>query len=381
MIPLSRPSFGPEETAAVGEVLETGWVSQGPKVADFERSVANFVSAPAAVAVSSCTAALHLAVLELGIGGGDEVILPSHSFIATANAIMYCGATPVFVDIDPTTYNIDPALVAGAISEKTKAILCVHQLGMPCDLPALAAIASDFGLRLIEDAACALGSEFLWKKAWWRIGTPVGDVACFSFHGRKPISTGEGGMLTTGDLASADRLRILRHHGMSVPDTVRHKSKSAITESYDFIGYNYRLSDIQAAVGEVQMVRLPAFVNRRREIANLYRAMIESVSGVEAPHEPDWARSNWQSYCVRLSDGINQRSVIDRLRASGIAAKGGVMCSHREPAYSDSRSGWRQGSDLSESEAAQDNALLLPMFDGLSDSEVETVVEALEKAI
>lgn len=381
MIPLSRPSFGPEEAAAVGEVLETGWVSQGPKVADFERSLADFVSAPAAIAVSSCTAALHLAAIELGIGDGDEVILPSHSFIATANAITYCGATPVFVDIDPATYNIDPALVAGAVSEKTKAILCAHQLGMPCDLPALAAIAGEFDLRLIEDAACALGSEFLWERAWRRIGMPVGDVACFSFHGRKPISTGEGGMLTTRNLDSADRFRILRHHGMSIPDTVRHKSATAITESYDLIGYNYRLSDIQAAVGEVQMDRLPTFVKRRREIANLYSTMLESVSGVEAPHEPTWARSNWQSYCVRLSEGIKQRPVIDRLRASGIVAKGGVICSHREPAYSDNRSVWRRGSDLSESEKAQDGALLLPIYHGLSDSEVKTVVETLKKVI
>ena len=197
LIPVARPSIGAEEFDAVRRPLESGWLTQGPEVAAFEREFAAFVDAPHACAVSNCTTALHLALRAAGVRAGDEVITVSHSFIATANAIRYCGAVPVFVDVSPTTYNIDPARISAVASARTRAILAVHQLGMPCDLPALIEVARRRQLPLIEDAACAAGSEIEFRGRWERIGRPHGDIACFSFHPRKVISTGDGGMITT----------------------------------------------------------------------------------------------------------------------------------------------------------------------------------------
>ena len=224
MIPIALPLLAEEEANAAREAVLSGWVSQGPQVAAFERDFAALVGAPYACAVSNCTTALHLALVALDIGPGDEVITASHSFIATANCIRYRGATPVFVDIDPDTYNIDPDRVAEAITSRTRAIIAVHQMGMPCDLAALVALADHHGIALVEDAACAAGSEIRVNGDWQRIGRPHGRIACFSFHPRKVITTGEGGMLTTSDPELDRRFKLLRQHGMSVPDTVRHGS-------------------------------------------------------------------------------------------------------------------------------------------------------------
>jgi dTDP-4-amino-4,6-dideoxygalactose transaminase len=226
------------------------------------------VSAPRyACAVSSCTTALHLALIAAGVGSGDEVITVSHSFIATANSVRYCGAIPVFVDIRADQFNIDPDLIEAAITPLTKAIVCVHQIGMPCGLARIVRIAAKHSISLIEDAACAIGSEILWDGKWERVGKPHGDVACFSFHPRKILSTGDGGMITTRHKEWDAKFRLLRQHGMAVPDTVRHASSSVIFESYPEIGFNYRMTDIQAAVGREQLKRLPEFLSRRREIA------------------------------------------------------------------------------------------------------------------
>src|SRR5690606_2541029 len=205
----------------------------------------------------SCTAALHLALHALGIGAGDEVITVSHSFIATANVIRYCGATPVFVDIDPRTYNLDPQRLLEAITPRTKAIVPVHQIGLPCDLAAILAIAAEHHLPVVEDSACAAGSEIRWQGNWERIGKPHGAVACFSFHPRKVITTGDGGMLTTNDPELDRQFRLLRQHGMSVPDTQRHAARQVIFEEYPLVGFNYRMTDVQGAMGRVQLQRLP----------------------------------------------------------------------------------------------------------------------------
>jgi perosamine synthetase len=252
-IPLIRPVMDEREVQAARRCILSGWVTQGPEVAAFEREFAAAVGAAHACAVSSCTTALHLALLAAGVGPGDEVITVSHTFIAVANAVRYCGATPVFIDIDPGTFNLDPALIAEAVSPKTRAVLPVHQMGMPCDMEAVLKVARARGLTVVEDAACAAGSQVRIDGRWEKVGRPHGDIACFSFHPRKVITTGDGGMLTTADPGRDERFRRLRQHGMSVPDTVRHGAAEVIFESYPDVGYNYRMTDIQAAVGRVQL--------------------------------------------------------------------------------------------------------------------------------
>ena len=280
MIPIAKPLLGLEEAIAASRVVMSGWVSQGPQVAAFESEFAAFTGADHACAVSNCTTALHLALLAVGVGPGDEVITVSHSFIAGANAIRQCGAVPVFVDIEPDGFNIDPTRVAEALSSRTTAILCVHQMGMPCNVPAILEIAKGFGVPVIEDAACAIGSEILTGGAWQRIGRPLGDVVCFSFHPRKVITTGEGGMLTTNRPELDQMFRLLRQHGMSVSDTARHDSAAVIFESYPVRGYNYRMTDIQASIGREQLKRLPKIISNRRTLADRYRVIIFDRPGL-----------------------------------------------------------------------------------------------------
>ena len=379
MIQVARPWIGEEEAAAARRAILSGWITQGPEVAAFEQEFAAFVGAPHACAVSNCTAALHMALIAVGVAPGDEVITVSHSFIATANAVRHAGAMPVFVDVDAATLNIDPQLVEAAVSERTRAILCVHQLGMPCDIAALGRVARARGVPLIEDAACAVGSQVRGGAGWEPIGRPHGDVACFSFHPRKLLSTGDGGMLTTRRADLDARFRLLRHHGMTVSDTVRHSATTVVAEVYVEPAYNYRMTDIQAAVGREQLKRVPAMVERRRELADRYATLLRGVEDVTPPREPDWARTNWQSYAVRLAAGLDQRAVMQQMLDEGIATRRGVTTAHREPAYPPGT--WRPTSaGLRHSELAQDTMILLPLYHELTAADQDRVVESLARA-
>jgi dTDP-4-amino-4,6-dideoxygalactose transaminase len=392
MIPFAKPWTDERDAEAAARAILSGWITQGPEVAAFENEFAAYVGAKYACAVSSCTTALHLALLAVGIQPGDEVITVSHSFIATANSISYCGAKPVFVDIQADTFNIDPDLIEECINGRTRAILCVHQVGMPCDLTRITAIARKHGLAIIEDAACAIGSEILWKNRWERIGKPHGDIACFSFHPRKLLSTGDGGMLTTANAEWDAKFRLLRQHSMSVPDTTRHSAKEIIFESYLTVGYNYRMTDIQAAVGREQLKRLSEMVAQRRLLARQYRELLGTVPGVLPAYEPEWARSNWQSYCVRLDDSLHQRTIMQKMLDKGIPTRRGIMCAHREPAYENQP--WSCGSDrsqcgcpgvdcskLSRSVTAQEHSILLPMFHQMTQDDQVRVIDALQTGI
>ena len=391
-IPIVRPDLGEAEVAAVAGVVRSGWVAQGPEVAAFESELASAVGASHAVAVSSCTSALELILRALGVGLGDDVVTVSHSFIATANAVVAVGARPIFVDIDPATCGMDAGLLEAALTPKTRAILCVHQLGFPCDLPEILEIAGRRAIPVIEDAACAIGSEIRVSGAWQAIGRPHGLAACFSFHPRKVITTGDGGMITTADEALAARLRQLRQHAMSVSSTIRHDSQRVVFESFSEPAYNFRMTDMQAAMGRTQLARLAQTIATRRALAECYRTALDDHPIVAPPRELPWMRANFQSYPLRIRPGarLSQVEIMQHLLDRGVASRRGVGNAHAEPAYANTP--WscgpapcdaqlhRQGRclRLRQSEEARDQTIMLPLFHGMTEEEQEHVVAALK---
>lgn len=371
-IPITRPYVGEEEAQAAAAAVRSGWLSQGRNVALFEEAIAAYVGASHAVAVSNCTTALHLALLCRGIGPGDEVIVPSFTYVATANAVLHAGATPVFVDIDPRTYNLDPEAVEKAITPRTCAVIPVDQIGLAADLAAVAEIAQRHGLHVVEDAAPALGATYRGR----RIGA-VSPLTCFSFHPRKSITTGEGGIITTDDAAVAARARTLRAHGASVSDLVRHSATTVVIEEYDELGYNYRMTDIQAAVGIEQLKKLDYVLSRRRALAARYDALLSALPGLVTPYAPPEAPHTYQSYAVRLDPEVwpARDEVMERMLAEGIATRRGVMAIHLEPYYR------RRFGDirLPVTEEATRQTLLLPIFAAMSEDEQDTVVDVLSE--
>ena len=378
-IPVARPTLGEEEAAAARRAILSGWVVQGPEVAAFEQEFAALVGAPLAVACSSGTAALHLAILALDLQPGDEVITVSSSFIATANAVRYVGATPVFVDVELETGNLDPDRLEAAITQRTRAILTVHQLGMPCDLGRILALAEQHQLPVVEDAACAIGSEIRDHGLWEPIGRPRGRLATFSFHPRKVLTTGDGGMVTGSDPEIMARLARLRTHAMSLSTAERHGAAKVMFEQYPEVGYNYRLSDIQGAVGREQLKRLPGLVAARRRLAARYREGLSGHPQLILPREPDFARSNWQSFWIILTgdSSLSQVELMQALLGQGIHTRRGVMCAHREPAYRN----LTLPNPLPVSELLQDRSIILPLYPELTEEDQDRVIAALREIL
>ena len=371
-INVMQPWLGEEEVAAVADVIRSGWVAQGPRVAAFEQAFAASQQAVHAVAVSSCTTALHLALVVAGVQPGDDVVVPSFSFVATANAPVYVGARPVFADVDAETGNLTRDTVAEALTDRTRAVVAVDQGGVPVDLQALRDLCDPLGIVVVEDAACGAGSTY--------DGGPVGagaEITAWSFHPRKLLTTGEGGMLTTARADWADRARRLREHAMSVSAAERHASILAPPESYDEVGFNYRMTDLQAAIGLVQLERLPEMVARRRQLAEGYAKAVADLPGLRIVADPPWGTTNFQSCWVEVEAGhpLDREGLMAHLAEAGISARRGIMAAHRQPAHAGAAA-----RPLPVTDRLTDGTLILPLFHQMSESEQARVVDALRGA-
>jgi perosamine synthetase len=364
------PLLGDEEAEAAAEAVRSGWVAQGPRVAEFERQFAARVGAAHGVAVSSCTTALHTALVLLGIGPGDEVVVPSFSFIATANAVRYVGGTPVFADVDAATGNVTVSTVDAVRTARTRAVIAVHQGGMPFDTRALRAAAGGWGVPLVEDAACAAGVR--------AYGEPVGAgalIAAWSFHPRKVLTTGEGGMLTMDDPEWTVRARRMREHGMNVSAADRHASAKPVLEAYLETGFNFRMTDIQAAVGLVQLTRLDGLIAQRRALAARYHELLAGLPVVPV-RDPAYGETNYQSFWVLLTEEfpVGRDEVLAELAAAGVSARRGIMASHLEPAYAG-----HPHAPLPQTERLTRNSLILPLHHRLTGDDQEHIAGVLRK--
>jgi dTDP-4-amino-4,6-dideoxygalactose transaminase len=379
IIPISKPYFDEKETAAVTAVLSSGWVVQGPKVREFERAFERFQSAEHAVATTSATATLHLALLALGVGEGDEVILPAFTHPATANAIRHVRAKPVFVDIRLCDFNIDPGAAEKALTRRTKALIPVHLFGLPAEMDPILDMTKGSRFSVIEDAACGHGAVYRDRM----VGT-IGVCGAFSFHPRKPITTGEGGVLTTNDSEIADRIRTLRSHGESLSDEVRHQANEILYPDYVDAGFNYRMTDIQAAVGVEQVKKLPYILERRRRLAGEYNRLLSELERdeyVALPRETAGCLHSYQSYVILLRERslMERNEVSNELQRRGIATRKGTYHVPGTRFYRETF-GFKRG-DFPNSEFADERSLALPLFVQMTDEELTYVVENLEGVI
>jgi perosamine synthetase len=370
MIAIAKPYLTNDEAQSAYDTILTGWVTQGPRVQEFEEKFAKYTGANYAVALSNCTTALHLAMIVAGIKAGDEVICPSMSYVATANSIMYVGATPIFAEVNEH-FNLDVTDVEKKITSKTKAILLVHQIGMPADIRAFKQLCEKYNLLLIEDAACAAGSAYNGQK----IGSHS-DLVCFSFHPRKVITTGDGGMITTSREDFYKRIKLLRQHAMSVNDRERHHSTKIIFEDHLEVAYNYRMTDIQASVGIKQLEKLDFIIEERRKIAKRYNAAFANIKGVKVQEEKEGYFTNYQSYTLLFdaNSKIGRNQFMELMLEQGVSTRRGIMTSHRESAYKATHS----TDILPLTEYYSDNSVVIPLFYPMQESEIQKVMDTVQ---
>ena len=377
MIPLTRPWIDEADIEAVTDVLRSGWLTQGSRVARFEEAFRHRVGASDAIAVSSCTTALQQALHVVGVGPGDDVLVPSFSFIATTAVVAHTGARPVFADVDLATGNVDVDTLEAAVTPSTRAVIAVHQAGVPLHLPALSAWCDARDVPLIEDAACALGATC--------DGSPIGAdayMAAFSFHPRKVLTTGEGGMLVTRDADVGQRLRQLRDHGSSLSAAARERAPGAgstVVEQYLEMGFNHRMTDLQGALGEVQLTRLTDMIARRRARAARYHDLLRHLPGVHPVRDPAWGTGTYQSFWIRLEGATrhDRDHVMEHLARRDISTRRGIMATHREPASTALSTGWLAPGGLHTTEQLSDTSLIVPLWHHMTDDDQDRVVHAL----
>jgi perosamine synthetase len=379
IIPIAKPYFDEKEIKATAEVLSSGWIVQGPKVKEFERLVETFQGCRHAVATTSATASLHLALIALGIGEGDEVIVPAFTHPSTANMVRHVGALPVFVDIKLPDFNIDPSKIEGNITEKTKAIIPVHLFGLPADMGPIMEVARHFKLKVVEDAACALGTVYKGRK----VGG-IGDCGAFSFHPRKSITTGEGGMVTTNNQEIADRVKMLRSHGESLSDEFRHRADEVVYPDFLLLGFNYRMTDIQAAIGVEQMKKLLHILEERRRIANRYNDMLSDLEKEEyllLPPQREGFGHTYQSYVILLSEKVKveRDKLSNELQRRGIATRKGTYHVPGVKYYRETLAQKIEG--LPNSEMADARSVALPLYVGMGIKDINYVIKNITDLI
>lgn len=374
MIQIAQPYFGRDELDALRKPLESGWVTQGPEVAAFERAFAERHGVKHAIATSSCTTALHLILVALGVSDGDEVIVPAFTWVATANVVVYCGAKPVFVDVDPGTFNLDPSKLKAKISRQTKAIIPVHLFGLCADMDAIASSAP--GIPLVEDAACAVGASYR--------GLPAGSLgvaAAFSFHPRKTITTGEGGMVTTDDPELANRVDQLRNHGAGVSEEQRSRGPAPYRlPAFDVLGFNYRMTDLQGAIGVVQLGRLDILLEQRRQRAAFYNRELSSIDWITTPSAPEKDSHGWQSYVCVVNEErapLSRNALMERLHACGISSRPGTHAVHMLGYYA--RRYGLSPDDFPGAKSCEARSIALPLHHHMSDDDFEFVVSTIRE--